>query len=58
MSRISWGVDGYGVKHYLCAHCELVFGVVDIDQIKHECNEAEVRKYCNRDKVSERNQKQ
>lgn len=34
---LTWGVDGYGKRHYLCAKCEEVFGAVDPDTIKHEC---------------------
>lgn len=49
MSGLSWGVDGNGVKHYLCDHCELVFGPVDPETIVHECDVEESR-YHNRDK--------
>ena len=37
MSRLTWGVDGYGVKHYLCSHCEEVFGPINPEEIKHTC---------------------
>jgi len=47
--NIGWGVDGFGVKHYLCKHCELVFGDVAPDEIEHECDETAPR-YQNRDK--------
>lgn len=50
--NIGWGVDGFGVKHYLCKHCELVFGDVDSDEIKHECDESAPR-YQNRDKLDD-----
>jgi len=46
---ISFGVDGFGVKHYLCDYCELVFGDVDPDMIDHECDYTKPR-YHNRDK--------
>lgn len=49
MSRITWGVDGYGIKHYLCDYCYLVFGNVDKDSIEHECDTSRPR-YHNRDK--------
>jgi hypothetical protein len=49
MSRITWAVDGYGSKHYFCDYCELVFGIVDPDTIKHECDTSKPR-YHNRDK--------
>lgn len=48
MSRISWGVDGHGVKSYFCNYCELVFGEVDPDSIKHNCDTSKPR-YHNRD---------
>ena len=48
MSRITWGADGHGVKHYLCSYCELEFGP-DPDLIHHECDETRPR-YQNRDK--------
>lgn len=35
--RLTWGVDGFGVKHYLCADCQKVFGPINPDLIKHEC---------------------
>ena len=35
--KITWGVDGYGEKHYLCEGCNFVFGNVDVDSIKHKC---------------------
>ena len=49
MSRPTWAVDGYGTKHYFCGYCELVFGAVDVDTIKHECDTSKP-KYHNRDK--------
>jgi hypothetical protein len=49
LSRFSWAVDGYGSIHYLCRYCELVFGAVDADTIKHECDTSRP-KYHNRDK--------
>ena len=49
MSRIAWGVDGKGVKHYFCHYCELVFGDVDKEKIKHKCDTSKP-KYHNRDK--------
>ena len=52
MSRIVWGVDGYGTKHYLCDYCGLVFGDVDPELIKHECDTSKPR-YHNRDKLAE-----
>ena len=38
MSRIAWGVDGYGQRSYFCEYCELVFGPVDRDTIDHDCD--------------------
>ena len=49
MIRISWGVDKFGAKSYFCNYCELVFGPVDKDQIKHDCDISKP-KYHNRDK--------
>jgi len=49
MSLITWGVDGYGVRHYCCRHCELYFGPVDPDQITHDCDTIKP-KYQNRGK--------
>ena len=46
---ITWGVDGHGVKHYLCDYCELVFGPVDPDTIWHECDRSQPKGH-NRDK--------
>ena len=40
MPKISWGVDGYGVRHYVCNHCWLEFGPVDPDEIEHICDES------------------
>lgn len=35
--KLAWGVDGCGVKHYLCDFCEIVFGSHDKpEEIKHE----------------------
>jgi hypothetical protein len=48
MSLISWGVDKFGVKSYFCNYCELVFGEVDPDSIKHDCDTTKAR-YHNRD---------
>jgi len=52
MSRITYGVDGHGVKSYFCNYCELVFGPVDRDQIKHECDRSKPQ-YHSRDKFHE-----
>jgi len=49
ISRLSWGVDGYGEKHYFCNYCELVFGPVAPDEIKHKCDTSKPR-YHNRDR--------
>jgi hypothetical protein len=38
MSRISWGIDGYGRRHYDCAYCGLYFGMINPELIKHECD--------------------
>lgn len=38
MSRLTWAVNGYGTKYYLCEYCYLEFGDVDPDTIKHECD--------------------
>lgn len=48
MSRITWGVDGYGQRNYFCEYCELVFGAVDRDTIDHNCDTSRP-KYHNRD---------
>ncbi|WBA79599.1 hypothetical protein [Endozoicomonas sp. GU-1] len=45
----TWGVDGNGKRHYLCEYCELIFGDVDPDTIKHDCDTSKPR-YHNRDK--------
>jgi hypothetical protein len=37
VSWLTWGVDGYGAKHYLCRHCEEVFGPIAPEEIKHTC---------------------
>ena len=34
---LSWGVDGYGARHYLCTMCGEVFGKVDPEKISHKC---------------------
>lgn len=47
--EITWGVDGYGAKHYLCDYCELVFGPVDPDEIEHKCDITKPKGH-NRDK--------
>lgn len=52
MSRITWGVDGYGQRHYLCDYCELLFGCVDPDTIKHNCDTS-LPRYHNRGVHSE-----
>jgi hypothetical protein len=49
MSRISWGVDGYGEKSYFCHYCELVFGKIDSETINHKCDTSKPQ-YHNRDK--------
>ena len=46
---IGWGVDGFGVRHYLCDYCEIVFGDVDPDEIAHKCDTSKPR-YYNRDR--------
>jgi hypothetical protein len=48
MSRVAWGVDGFGRRHYLCDYCELVFGDVDLESIIHTCDKTKPR-YHNRD---------
>jgi len=35
--ELTWGVDGYGQRHYLCAVCGEMFGIVDEDDIEHDC---------------------
>ena len=48
MSRITWGVNGYGVKYYLCSHCELEYGTVKPES---DCGcDKSKPKYHNRDK--------
>jgi hypothetical protein len=47
LSKIAYGLDGQGKAHYICDYCELYFGVVDLDLIKHECDETKPR-YQNR----------
>jgi hypothetical protein len=47
---LSWGLNGYGERHYICNHCELYFGVMTFDElgeIVHDCDESEPR-YKNR----------
>ena len=34
---LTWGMDGYQNKHYLCRHCGEVFGAVDPETINHIC---------------------
>jgi len=46
---ITWGVNGYGTKYYLCNYCFLEFGDVDPYEIEHKCNIDKPR-YHNRDK--------
>ena len=50
-ASIGWGVDAYGNKHYLCNYCELVFGKVNPEEIRHECDKSKPR-YHNRDKAA------
>ena len=40
VSKISWGVDGHGRRHYICDYCELYFGVVDRYKINHKCDKS------------------
>ena len=48
----SWGVNGLGVKHYLCDCCEIVFGAHDRpEEIKHECTG---ERYSRRDALAEK----
>ena len=54
MSLISWGVDGFGNKHYFCRYCEIVFGSIDKEKIRHECD-TNKPKYHNRDKLDKIN---
>jgi len=56
LTKITWGVDGYGNRHYLCDYCELVFGMVDPAQIKHKCDLSQKR-YHNRDKIKAINER-
>ena len=35
---ISWGVDGYGQKHYDCLKCGQYLGVTDYWAIDHHCH--------------------
>ncbi|WP_230460064.1 hypothetical protein, partial [Sansalvadorimonas verongulae] len=51
MSGITWGVNGRGERHFLCAHCEIVFGPVDPETINHKCDTTKP-KYRNRDKLA------
>lgn len=47
----AWGVDGFGIKHYLCDFCEVVFGPHDRpEEIKHECTG---ERYSKRDVLAE-----
>ena len=50
MSYLTWGVDASGKRHYLCKHCELVFGIVEPSKIFHECDKTKP-KYHNKDKI-------
>lgn len=54
MAWWSWGVDGFGTKHYLCKHCELVFGTVNPHEIIHACDTSKP-KHHNKDKESSMN---
>lgn len=52
MGALSWGVDGFGRRHYVCNYCELVFGVIDPSEVDHECDKSKPR-YHNKDKHAE-----
>ena len=41
----TWGVDGFGYRHYVCRHCEMYFGKVDIDKIHHDCNKSKPKSH-------------
>lgn len=45
-NKITWGVDGFGRRSYLCSHCELEFGA-EPDET-HICDESK-RSYSARD---------
>lgn len=47
MSHVGWGLDGFGVRHYICDYCEMYFGDVDPGKIKHDCDKTKKR-YHNR----------
>ncbi len=50
MSRITWGVDGFGVRHYVCDYCEAYFGSgIDPSLMFHKCDKTKPR-YHNRGK--------
>ena len=56
MSRIIWGVDGYGLKSCLCEHCEVVFGIVDRETISHDCDTS-LPRYSRRDDYFDESQR-
>lgn len=35
---ITWGVDGYGVRHFICADCEKYLGVDEDAAERLECS--------------------
>jgi hypothetical protein len=37
MTRIGWGVDGYGRKWPVCDDCGATFGQMDPLDVVHEC---------------------
>ena len=36
--ELTWGVNGYGQKYYLCPYFEIEYGYVDPFLINHNCN--------------------
>lgn len=47
MTKVTWGIDGFGIRYYICEHCELSFGNIDINDIEHDCDKSK-SKYSNR----------
>jgi len=42
---LTWGVNGFGDKLYLCRHCGHVFGYYKLlfeDEVKHNCKDGQL----------------
>lgn len=43
---LTWGVNGFGDKLYLCRHCGHVFGYYKLlfeDEVKHNCKDYKIK---------------